>query len=114
MVFDRNHRLVAALGSPGGPAIIAYNLKTLVGVLDWHMSMQDAINLPNVVAKGDAIRVEVNRMDPKIEAGLKAMGYHLTEVQGEASGLNGLLRQKGGGFAGGTDPRREGVVLEAK
>lgn len=114
LVFDRNHRLVAALGSPGGPAIIAYNLKALIGILDWHMSMQDAINLPNVVAKGAAIRVEVNRMDPKIESGLKAMGYHLTEVQGEASGLNGLLRQKDGGFAGGSDPRREGVVLQAK
>lgn len=114
MVFDHNHKLVALLGSPGGPAIIAYNLKTLIGVLDWHMSMQDAINLPNIVAKGDSIRVEISRMDPKTEAGLKAMGYTLTEVRGEESGINGLLRQQDETFVGGADPRREGVVLEAR
>jgi gamma-glutamyltranspeptidase / glutathione hydrolase len=43
---------VAATGSAGGPAIIAYVLKTLVGTLDWHMSMQAAISLPNLVAHG--------------------------------------------------------------
>lgn len=113
MVFDRRHGLIALVGSPGGPAIIAYNLKALVGILDWRLSMQEAIDLPNVVARGNSIRVEVSRMDPRIKAALKTMGYNLTEVQGEESGLNGLLRQEDGRFAGGADPRREGVVLGA-
>lgn len=114
MVFDRGGHLQALVGSPGGPAIISYNLKALVGILDWKLSMQDAIDLPNVVARGDSIRVEVRRMDPAIRASLVAMGYVLTEVQGEESGLNGLLRQADGRFEGGVDPRRNGVVVESE
>ncbi len=113
-VFDRNHKLIAMVGSPGGPSIIAYNIKTLVGILDWNLPMQDAINLPNVVARGDRIGLEKSRTDPKIWNDLTAMGYKLTDVSGEESGLNGLLRQPDGSFAGGADPRREGVVLKGK
>jgi gamma-glutamyltranspeptidase/glutathione hydrolase len=111
MVFDRNGKLLALVGSPGGPAIISYNMKALVGILDWHLPMQEAIDLPNVVARGDAIRVEVRRMNPAIRSSLTAMGYTLTEVQGEESGLNGLLREIDGSFEGGVDPRRNGVVV---
>ncbi len=51
---------VAAVGSPGGNAIPSYVLKTLVAVLDWHMSMQDASALPNLIARGgsDSVRAE--------------------------------------------------------
>ncbi len=112
MVFDQTGGLRALVGSPGGPAIISYNLKALVGVLDWHLSMQDAIDLPNVVARGDSIRVEARRMDAAIRSSLTAMGYALTEVQGEESGLNGLLREADGSFDGGVDSRRNGVVVD--
>ena len=111
-VFDRNHKLVAMFGSPGGISIVAYNIKTLIGVLDWNLSMQDAINLPNVVARGDRIGVDKARMDTKIYDGLAAMGYTLTDISGEESGINGLLRQPDGSFAGGADLRREGVVVK--
>lgn len=112
MVFDQQGALQALVGSPGGPAIISYNLKALIGVLDWRLSMQDAIDLPNVVARGDSIRVEARRMDAATRSALTAMGYTLTEVQGEESGLNGLLRGADGTFDGGVDPRRNGVVVD--
>ncbi len=112
IVFDKDGKVVAAFGSPGGTSIIAYNLKTLVGVLDWHLSMQGAIDLPNVIAKGDAIRVEKDRMEPAVWDGLTAMGYALTPVSGEESGLNGFVVRPDGTLDGGADPRREGVVLK--
>lgn len=114
MVFDRRGHLELVVGSPGGPAIISYNLKTLVGTLDWKLSMQDAIDLPNVVARGESITVELKRMEPKIRSALVAMGYVVTDVQGEESGLNGLLRQSDGKFEGGVDPRRNGVVVGSR
>ncbi|ESQ90096.1 gamma-glutamyltransferase [Asticcacaulis sp. AC460] len=113
IVFDATGRkVVAAVGSPGGNSILSYNLKTLIGVLDWKLPMQDAINLPNVVARGDSIRIEKERMEPKVWDGLVAMGYQMTAVSGEESGLNGILRQKDGSFDGGSDPRRSGVVMK--
>ncbi len=112
IVFDRSGKVVAAVGSPGGTSIIAYNLKTLIGVLDWHLSMQDAIDLPNVIARGDAIRVEKDRMEPAVWDGLTAMGYKLTPVSGEESGLNGFVVRPDGSLDGGADPRREGEVVK--
>lgn len=113
IVFDSTgKKVIAAVGSPGGSAILAYNLKTLIGILDWNLSMQDAINLPIVVARGDTIRIEQTRMEPAVWDGLTGMGYKLSPLAGEESGLNGILRQLDGSFDGGSDPRREGVVIK--
>jgi gamma-glutamyltranspeptidase/glutathione hydrolase len=113
IVFDSTgKKVIAAVGSPGGSAILAYNLKTLIGILDWKLSMQDAIDLPIVVARGDMIRIEQPRMEPAVWDGLTAMGYKLSPLAGEESGLNGILLQPDGTFDGGSDPRREGVVIK--
>ncbi len=113
IVFDSTgKKVIAAVGSPGGSAILAYNLKTLIGILDWNLSMQDAINLPIVVARGDSIRIEQSRMEPAVWDGLTGMGYKLSPLAGEESGLNGILLQPDGSFDGGSDPRREGVVIK--
>lgn len=113
IVFDRQGHVVGAVGSPGGLSIIAYNLKTLIGVLDWGLTMQQAIDLPNVIARGDTIRVEKARMEPAVWDGLEKMGYNLTAVSGEESGLNGFMIRDGR-YDAGTDPRREGVALTGR
>ena len=113
IVFDSTgKKVIAAVGSPGGSAILAYNLKTLIGILDWKLSMQEAINLPIVMARGDTIRIEQSRMEPAVWNGLTAMGYKLSPLAGEESGLNGIRLLPDGTFDGGSDPRREGVVVK--
>jgi gamma-glutamyltranspeptidase / glutathione hydrolase len=109
IVTDREGRFVAALGSPGGPAILAYNLKALVGLLDWKLSMQEALALPNLIAKGDNFYAEVDRFPPGVAAALDARGMHLVAGRGENSGLHGIAAVAGG-LQGGADPRREGVA----
>ena len=110
IVLDRRGRFVAALGSPGGGAILAYNLKTLVGVLDWKLTMQQAIALPNLIANGDQYGAEVEKFAPGVVEGLQARGITLKPGRGENSGLHGVI-VRGGRLEGGADPRREGVVL---
>ncbi|MEM9740671.1 MAG: gamma-glutamyltransferase family protein, partial [Pseudomonadota bacterium] len=51
IVFDEAGDVVMVTGSPGGNSIVAYVSKTLVGVLDWGLSAQDAVNLHNVIAR---------------------------------------------------------------
>lgn len=110
IVLDRQGRLVAALGSPGGPAILAYNLKTLVGVLDWKMPVQEAIDLPNLIAGGSFYAAEVEKFSPQVQAGLEAKGVKLNSGFGaEGSGLHGI-EVTPHGLRGGADPRREGVA----
>jgi gamma-glutamyltranspeptidase/glutathione hydrolase len=108
VVLDRQGRFVAALGSPGGPAIIAYNLKTLVGVLDWKLTAQAAIDLPNLIARGAVYDAEVGKVPPGVAEGLAARGVTLTQgTSAEGSGLQ-AIEAVPGGYRGAADPRREG------
>lgn len=99
-----------ATGSPGGNSIIAYTLKTLVGIIDWGLSPQEAVNLPNVVARGDTVRVESERASPEMLAAMRAFGFTIKESAGENSGLSVILRHGNGQLEGGVDPRREGTI----
>jgi len=111
IVFDRDGHFVAATGSAGGPAIIAYILKTLIGTLDWHLTMQAAISLPNLVAHGDHFTAESARFAPELLNGMTQRGLNLTPAQYEESGIQGVLQHADGTYEGGADPRREGVAL---
>ncbi|OHB30656.1 MAG: gamma-glutamyltransferase [Phenylobacterium sp. RIFCSPHIGHO2_01_FULL_69_31] len=110
IVLDKDRRFVAAVGSPGGPSILAYNLKALVGMLDWKLPVQEAINLPNLIAGGSFYAAEVDKFSPELTAGLEARGIKLTSGFGaEGSGLHGI-EVTPQGLRGGADPRREGVA----
>ena len=110
LVLDQDGKLVAAIGSPGGGAIVAYVGKTLVGLLDWKLPMDQAINLPNVVARGPVVGTE-DGMDAAIVASMKAKGLNVAPNRGENSGLHGLVALPDGRFMGAADPRREGVAV---
>ena len=110
IVLDRQSRFVAAVGSPGGPSILAYNLKALVGVLDWKLPMQEALALPNLISGGSFYAAEVDKFSPEIRAGLEARGVKMSSGFGaEGSGLHGV-EVTPQGLRGGADPRREGVA----
>lgn len=112
IVLDEKGEFLMATGSPGGNSIIAYTAKTLVGVLEWGMSPQEAVNLPNMVARNDKVRIEKEHASTELIEGLRAYGYDVKESAGENSGLSVVLRQADGSLEGGVDPRREGVIEE--
>ena len=111
IVLGPGGRFVAALGSPGGSAILAYNLKGLVGLLAWHLPPQIVTGLPNLVARGNSLSADP--FPPQIAAGLAARGMVLDVGRGEASGLQIVAAHPAGhagGYEGGADPRREGMA----
>jgi gamma-glutamyltranspeptidase/glutathione hydrolase len=111
IVLDKQGNFVAAVGSPGGNAIPSYVLKTLVAVLDWHMSMQDASALPNMIARGGSIQTEPKRYAPGVVDALIAKGLKASSgFSAEGSGIHGVIK-RAGGYEGGADPRREGVAV---
>ncbi|MEP9402829.1 gamma-glutamyltransferase [Sphingomonas sp. VNH70] len=110
VMIDRQGKFAGALGSAGGNAILAYVGKSLVGAVEWKLPMQQALALPNLVARGDSFQGEVTKFSPDILAALAAKGVRLQPGQGEDSGLHGVI-VRDGRIDGGYDPRREGVVL---
>jgi gamma-glutamyltranspeptidase/glutathione hydrolase len=108
IVLDRDGRLVAALGSPGGSAILAYNAKALVGLLAWKLPLQAAIDLPNLIASGTTWFGEATKFPPEVLAGLAARGVEVRSGRGEESGLHGIAVRADGTLDGAADPRREG------
>jgi gamma-glutamyltranspeptidase/glutathione hydrolase len=110
IVLDRTGDFVAAVGSPGGSAILEYNAKTLVGLLAWKMPLKQAIELPNLIARGDTFSGEVNKFSPAVLAGLRERGIELKSGHAENSGLHGVVRLADGTYTGAADSRREGLA----
>ncbi|MDB5841642.1 MAG: ggt [Herminiimonas sp.] len=113
LVFEKGTtNLVMTLGAPGGHAIINYVAKVLVGVLDWELNLQQAINLPNFGSRNGPTELEQGRVSNILVEQLRARG-HTVRLMEHTSGVQGIMRMQSAGgpvWFGGADPRREGVA----
>jgi gamma-glutamyltranspeptidase/glutathione hydrolase len=109
IVFDEKGKLVMVIGSPGGHSIINYVAETIVNVLDWGMDIQSAIAAPRFGSRNGPTDLEKGTALERLAPELERMG-HSVRIRAEASGLHGIMRTPEG-WAGGADPRREGVAL---
>lgn len=110
LVFSRQSgELVASLGSPGGSQIIGYVNKALIGLLDWQLDPQQAINLPNFGSRNVGTEVEAGLVSPKLVHELQALGHEVTPMT-MTSGTQ-VIQRTADGWSAGADPRREGVAL---
>jgi gamma-glutamyltranspeptidase / glutathione hydrolase len=126
IIFNKNNQVEAIVGSPGGSNIIQYVVKTTVGIVDWNMDIQQAINLSNFGAQTSVTTsLEKGSLAVAAEAELKARG-HTVSIADINSGVHGIVfsgvrpsdgsvgllsrNPNAGNWAGGADPRREGTA----
>jgi gamma-glutamyltranspeptidase/glutathione hydrolase len=110
MIFDKNNQLLMITGSPGGNSIPAYVSKTIIGVFDWSLTAQQAVDWPNIIARGEQVRVEIaNNKGKMIAKNLAKRGYQIVENLSENSGIH-LIIVTPNGLDGAADKRREGIV----
>ncbi|MEH6544794.1 MAG: gamma-glutamyltransferase [Sneathiella sp.] len=110
MVLDDGGNLQMVIGSPGGSRIIGYVTSTIVGVLDWDMDMQSAIDMPHHINRNGTLDLEKETSLAAHKTDLEKLGYKV-KLRTLNSGLHGILVTKEG-LQGGADPRREGIVLD--
>jgi len=103
-----------AIGSPGGSQIIGYVSKTLLGYLSWNLSLQQAIDLPNMNNRFGPYELEQNTGAEQWAEPLKKLGYQV-QVKDLNSGVQAIaLKPQSDGsiqLIGAADPRREGKVI---
>jgi gamma-glutamyltranspeptidase/glutathione hydrolase len=114
LVFDKaTNQLVMSGGSPGGALIIHYTAKTLYGVLNWGLTPQQAVDLPNFGSTNGPTLLEEKRFPPATVQALQARGHEVREMN-MTSGLQAITVGNVHGkpmLLGGADPRREGIVM---
>jgi gamma-glutamyltranspeptidase/glutathione hydrolase len=101
---------VLLIGSPGGANIIPYVAGALVGILDFGLDPQTAIDRPHALNLNGPSRVEAGPEAEGLIEALAAFG-HEAEAVDLNSGLHAILIGPDGNLTGAADRRREGLVL---
>lgn len=108
IVFDHHGGVQLAIGSPGGPFIIGYVAKALLGALVWNLPLPEAVALPNIANRNGATEIERGSAYEALAPALRARGHEVI-LREMTSGLHGVERIRGG-WRGAADPRRAGVA----
>lgn len=112
IVYGPDGKVVVAVGAAGGPTIMAQVAKALIGVLDWKLTLQQAIALPQIMGIGNDVRIEKGTSLDAMGPALTALGHNVISG-GFPLKANGVQAVQGG-WTGGADPRSEGVVVGLK
>lgn len=106
-------------GTQGGEGQPQTQLSILTGVLDYGLSIQEAIALPRWVygrtwgEDGDALKLE-HRLDDEVYARLQRWGHHVEPVKawdGLMGQAQGIVIDERGFMSGAADPRGDGLAI---
>ncbi len=110
IVYGPDGKVILAIGSAGGKRIIMHVTKSLIGALDFGLSAQDAIALPNIYFGGDAVLIEAGTSLDAMRDRIAALGR--TVVSSDLGSKLNAVERTPTGWRGAADPRSEGVALD--
>lgn len=111
IVYGPDGHVVLAVGAAGGSTIPAQVIKTIVGVLDFHLPASQAIALPMIYAPADTVFVEAGTPLEAMIPQLKALGYTDVRTLPPGTFKANAIEWLDGRWAGGADPRSEGAAV---
>ena len=109
IVYAPDGSIRLAIGAAGGTTIIAQVAKAIIGVIDWRLSAQDAIALPQIMGLGDRVTLERGTRLEAMAPALQALGDRTIVVE-PGYKANAIERVQGR-WVGAADPRSEGAWL---
>ena len=111
IVFGPDGHVRLVVGAAGGSTIIAQVAKAIIGVVDFHLSAQDAIALATIYGPGDKIYVERGTFLEAMIPQLRALGHADIGTQPPGTYKGNAIEWVDGHWVGAADPRSEGVAV---
>ena len=110
IVFNGD-RVELVIGAPGGTQIVMGVLQAILNVVDFGMTMAEAVSAPRFSATSNAIDV-TNRIPRWTTDALEAMGYDVIRnpMSHYFGVVHGIRVTPDGRLEGGADPGRDGVA----
>lgn len=112
-ILEKDGRLWAVVGTPGGSTIITSVLQTLLNVVDYGQTMPQAVAAPRFHHQwlpADEIWVETGAIDPAERAKLTRMGWRVVP-HSPIGRVDAIRRTPDGKWEGGADPRGDDIGL---
>ncbi|MEO5509482.1 MAG: gamma-glutamyltransferase [Longimicrobiales bacterium] len=108
-ILAKNGKLIAVIGSPGGRTIINTVLCVALDIMDFNMTIQDAVNAPRMHHQWlpDQLTIEANGATPEVAMQLEAMG-HKVRVQGQQGSVHAIAIDPVTGKRIGAPDKRDG------
>ncbi|WP_267740341.1 gamma-glutamyltransferase [Myroides injenensis] len=105
-ILEKNGDLYMVIGTPGGSTIITSVFQAILNVVEFGMTMQEAVAAPRFHHQWlpDQIDYEPKAIAPKVRKALEAKGYHLKEREAYGK-VEGILVNPNGSYQAGADPR---------
>ena len=83
----------------------------LQNIIDYNMSIQEALDLPRAFALDGELKVEKS-LDPKIVESLKSIGHKVVTMKNAIGGGQCIkIDRKNGILIGGSDSRKDGMAI---
>jgi len=109
----RGDELFMVTGSPGGPRIISTTLLTVLNVVDYGMTIQEAVSAPRFHHQWNPDRISVEQAHPAdVVDALRARGHEVKVSDWNWSSAEAIVLDAESGWQqGGSDPRGDGLAL---
>ena len=108
IVYGPDGFIKYVLGSPGGSRIISYVAQTIIALIDFEMSPQDAVNQGRLSSRNGIVDIEISTDLTQFESVLVNKGNQV-KVRDLNSGIH-VINVLSDQLVSGADPRREGMA----
>lgn len=109
LVYDARGKPLLLIGAAGGSTIPVQVARSIMGVLDFGLPLEEALGLPLIMAYGDTVIVEEGSMLESLIPALEELGHDRIVLRAPPAKANAALRTPSGWITA-RDPRVEPLL----